>query len=609
MMGLKDVVGAWPRVIVCVMLFGLMSSGCSSCSEGELTTRPVDPEERMVTPGGMQQEANDYFMVAAGATNHLVDVGSDVKLGVYLYSKSSGGAVNDQPIRYEVIEGVGVATLAAANAGTDPEGLAEVTLRAQDNPGQVTVKASHPLANEVIFTIDVLAAATSGINVKLTNTNPNILALKDIDVRLYPGVGYSCNEFLPLRQQTEPLEIRPAPNVATQVEFGGLNPSKKYIVTAIARGAERGQIAASGCVEDIRLSPDEVSDIELGLVLIPINPVGRYDATSYWDFTQAIEDSGPIGSTIVRILNIFQNPGQAIYDEIINLINYAVGGIISGAIDSFLSITGLDDDFQDLINNTIENNEVLRRVRDAGRDVRDVIANLQVSSILTVGKVNSSYEFTGTDNWLGVTVYWRWNCADNAPADCGAIPLLVDGAGDVADLGILSSQWNGRVVAYDDLQIDQHPLTLRYGRLIIYILNDIIIPELTNNNATSLSEAFAYWIGCDDLAVSLTGSDREVCALGACVYADDVAGFCSSAITTVFGFADALVRSLEFDIGLRVGGDAKLIEEDSDGFVDRIVDGTYEGFMTTADGGQGGSAAPISATWEAVRIDFQSNNM
>ena len=150
-------------------------------------------------------------------------------------------------------------------------------------------------------------------------------------------------------------------------------------------------------------------------------------------------------------------------------------------------------------------------MRDAGRDIRDVIANLEVTSQLTIGKLSSSYEFNGIDNWLGMTLYWRWNCdASGGPPDCQGDRAARRWASDVADLGILSSQWTGRVVAYDQLQIDQHPLTLRYGRMIIYLLNDVILPELTDGNAHSMSEAFAYWIGCDNLAESLTGSDREV---------------------------------------------------------------------------------------------------
>ena len=101
---------------------------------------------------------------------------------------------------------------------------------------------------------------------------------------------------------------------------------------------------------------------------------------------------------------------------------------------------------------------------------------------------------------------------------------------------------------------------------------------------------------------------RWACAL----YADDIAGFCDSAVSTVFGFADAMVANLEFDIGLSVGGEAVMVEEDSDGFVDRIVEGTYEGHMTSSSGGGNmsmGSAGgrPGHATWEATKLDYNTD--
>ena len=587
------------------------ATGCSSCTEGTLGTRESEEGElRDEMDPNRPAEANDYVLVAAGARQHSVDVGRDLTLGVYLYSKTSGEAVQDEMIQYEVIEGAALANLASAQGSTDTEGLSQMTLRAQDRPGEVTIKVSHPLSNEVTFTVSLLAAATSDIRVEMINTNPSILTLNNIDVRLYPSAGYSCNEFLPLRQQTEPLELVRAATVNQQVDFAGLNPSKRFIVTAVARGEEYGQIAASGCVEDIVLSPNEVSKVELALILIPLNPVGRYEVNAYWDYSEAVAESGPVGATITRILALFEDPGEAIYNEIIAFVRNTVGGLISGAFNTFLSLTNLDDAFKNMINNAVEGNQALRRVRDAGRDVGEVISNLHVTSIMTVGKVNSSYEFSAADNWLGVTVYWRWDCAENAPPECGAIPLLVEGGTDVADLGILSTQWNGRVVAYDQLQVDQHPLTLRYGRLLIYILNDVIIDRLTDGNANSLSEAFAYWVGCGSLATTITGADGEICALSACLEDSQIEGFCATAVGTVFGFADALIRSLEFDVGMRVGGDATLIEQDSDGFVDQIVEGRYEGFMTGSDGsGQGVSAAPINATWEAVRVGFETDNL
>jgi hypothetical protein len=302
------------------------------------------------------------------------------------------------------------------------------------------------------------------------------------------------------------------------------------------------------------------------------------------------------------VLNVFQNPGQAIYDEIINLIENFLSGAVATLIDFLANITGGAQAIQGLINDAIENNDTLRRIRDAGRDLRDVVANLEVRSELTIGKLNSTYEFRGSGNWLGVVLYWRWECDANSPPDCGAIDLAADSNGEIADLGVLSSEWTGRVVGYNQLQIDTHSLTLRYGRLIIYILNDVIIPRLTDNNANSLSEAFAYWIGCPGLADSITGSDGEI--LG--ITDEQIEGWCGTAVSTIFGFADLLVENLEFDIGLRLGGEGKLFELTSDGRVDEIREGTFNGFMESSEGG---AASPFSATWDGVRRNNETDGL
>jgi hypothetical protein len=238
-----------------------------------------------------------------------------------------------------------------------------------------------------------------------------------------------------------------------------------------------------------------------------------------------------------------------------------------------------------------------------------VVADLEVHSELTIGKLGSDYEFRGTDNWLGVTLYWRWNCDQNSPPDCGAIDLVADANGQLGSLGVVSSEWTGRVAAYNQLQIDQHPQTLRYGRLIMYILNDVIIPELTDGNANSLSDAFAYWIGCGSLASSITGSDGEIGALGATITDDQIENFCTNAVSTVFGFADLIVNNLEFDLGMRIGGEATMIETTSDGFVDLMEDGTYNGYIQSTDANTSGQGSPIEATWSAERIDSQTDNL
>jgi hypothetical protein len=582
-----------------VLLFALFVA--TACGDSQASSNTEVREGNDTDP----KFSDEYFMVPAGAPEMMVNVTESAPLSVYLYSKKTGDPVDGQNVTFEFLEESDGVSLSALSSPTTDDGSSSVDLRAGTESTQVKVRANHPSSNAVDFTIDILPLEVGGLKVKTVNTAPSIMDLVDVEVRVYRDAEYSCDEFRPLFDPADPLTMQTAAHAGDTVTFEDLTTRSDYLITGIARG-ERGQIAAAGCMDSIPVQADVNRDIELLLQLIPLNPVGTYDVLSHWDFTEAIAESGAVGETIVRILNLFENPGQAIYNEIINLVQSLVGGIISGAIDTFLDATGLDEDFQNMINDFIAQNEALSKVFQAGADLRDVIANLEVTSELTIGKLSSNYEFRGSDNWLGLTLYWRWNCDENSPPDCGAIPLVIDENGEIGDLGVLSSEWTGRIVAYDQLQIDTHTMSLRYGRLIIYVLNEVIIPQLTDDNAHSLSEAFAYWIGCDSLATSITGSDGEICALGACVYDDQIENFCSSAVSTLFGFADLLVRGLEFDIGLQLGGEATLIEIDSDGRVDRIEDGVFDGFLESSENGR---SSPFTATWEAEQRNMDTNGL
>jgi len=589
------------RFLPWLALLLIVVAGCGDDQVNSNTT--ADPGLR----DGAPSIGDEFFLVPNGPVDVQANLTESHELGVLAFSKKTGEAASGEKIAFEITDStIEDASLSARNATTTESGEGAVDIRVGGVPGTITVVASHPSANSVTFTVDVKPLAVGSLKVNLTNTAPSIMELYEIDVRLYKSTDMTCDEFRPFFEQQDPMLMKQAARVSEAPVFEELGERNTYVLTGLAKGSN-GQTAAAGCLENINIQVDVVNEAELLLQLIPLSPVGTYDVVSNWDFTQALADSGAVGATIVRVLNIFENPGQAIYDEIINLVDALVGGIISGALDTFLSLTGLDDTFANMINNFIEGNSVLSKIFQAGRDVRDVVANLEVNSEMTIGKVDSSYEFRATDNWLGVTLYWRWNCDDMSPPDCGAIDLTVDANGEIGSLGVLSSQWNGRVVNYNQLQIDTHTLSLRYGRLIIYILNDILLPELTNGNANSLTEAFAYWIGCPDLATNITGSDGEICALGACVTDDQIEGFCDNAVSTIFGFANLALESLEFDIGLRLGGEGTLIELDSDGFVDRIEEGEFRGFVENSENGM--ASSPFTATFEATRRNFDTGNL
>lgn len=571
-------------------LFALVFVGC-----GDATTDDT---------GQADGQNNAYLMVPTAGTDIAGEVTGDVELGVMLYDRSSGEPVENAPVQFDVSdeEDEDPLSLTAGQVYSDEQGVAAVEAFLGTQEGTWEVEATNSSSNSVTFEVQILPAETGDLEVELVHPAPGIMDLSDIDLRVYRASHFDCNWFEPLlTQDEETVADAYTPFVGDSVTVENLSVNNAYVVTAIARG-EQGQIAAGGCMSSVIVQADQTTDREMILQLIPLNPAGTYDVLSHWDFTDALADAGPAGSVIVTVLDIFENPGQGIYDEIINLVGELVGGLISATIDQFLSMTGLDTQLQNAINNFIDDSDGLSAVRDAGQELRQVVANLEVHSELSIGKMAQDFEFRGQDNWLGLTLYWSGLCEDNDPdPDCDAIELKAEQDGEFADLGVLSSSWTGRVAAFDQLQIDQHAVSLRYGRLIRFILNDVMLPAVTDGNANSMSEAFSYWFGCDSIVGTIISGD-EVCAFDYCLEADTVEDFCETAVSTVFSFADILIDSLEYDMGLRLGGEGRLIEETSDGLVDRIEDGVFEGYIDDGDGS--GTTSSFSATFEAQRASY-----
>ena len=530
---------------------------------------------------------------AGGETTLMVEKFSVLNMGVLLYSRQSGEPVSEETIEYE-IEAGGDAQLSVRSVVTDSSGRGLIQFVAGEELRSYEVTARHPGANSVTFTVEVGDVPKGNLRLTYVNSGESVYTVGPIEAFVFPRSQFVCNNFRPQASlpDTEYMdEVRTAGGSST---FNDLSVAEPWTVVAFGRG-EYGQIAAAGCVGNVYLQENQTLETEVVLTLLALNPVGRYNVISNWDFTETLQDAGTVGQIILQIRDAAENPGRYLYDQLINVIQQFLGGLISGAVEFFLDVFGLDDQIEDGINSFIDSIDFISRIRQALIDLTDVVTNLEVISTLTVGKLGSDYEITGTDDWYGLAVYWRWNCGPNDPPECGRIELALD---PDSDIGLVFGEWRGQVSAYNQLRIYPHSVNLRYGRLIVYILNEVIIPTLTNDNAHSMTEAILYWVNCNGLAESITGSDREICAPLdiVCIEADDIADVCDSTIRFLFGFAETLLNDLEVGSVLEMSGEGKLVERDGDLLVDEIIEGTYTGTVNLDD-----TRSPFSATWSATR--------
>ena len=131
---------------------------------------------------------------------------------------------------------------------------------------------------------------------------------------------------------------------------------------------------------------------------------------------------------------------------------------------------------------------------------------------------------------------------------------------------------------------------LNYGKLILFVFNNLILQELTGQN--SLIGAAVEIVGCDGIAGGLSN-------LG--IDEDDIYDACVGAVTLLMLPLESYLLGLETDSLVKLSGTAEMRDEDSDLIVDTIIDGVWDGQIIY----NGASTSPFSGTWEAIRVEGQ----
>ncbi|MCB9519991.1 MAG: hypothetical protein H6699_03830 [Myxococcales bacterium] len=506
-----------------------------------------------------------------------VGVESAVQIGAYQYSLETGEAMPDERITFAIVDDVSVAArLSSENVRTNEDGLAAVRLSAGATSGTVVVRVFSPCANSIDIEVDVLELPTGNLRVGFNYPFRELYDVAPVETYIYPADELRCRDVARGELPSLPAILEgSARDVTDTTLYEGLQVDQEYTVVGIGRG-NFGERAATGCADAVFVRDSRTTDLTIDLFLIPLDPVGDYDVLSHWDFRDAIADSGEVGAMIVEILDIFDDPGRGIVNFILGLVEDYVGGIISVAVDFFLDITGLDDVIGDAINDLIDSSPFLSDIVTIGRDLRAIIAELEVISDLSIGKLGSDYEVFGVDEWRGLALYWRLGCEPSDPPDCGRLPIVLDSL----DLGLLRGDWTGRVIGYDRLDIDRHPVDFEYGRLILYVLEMVVLPAITGDpGPVTLEDLMAAIINCDGIGDFVAGGDGDCrCALGACICDEDVENICEDFIGLTFGtLFRGFVEALSFDAVLDIRGSCSLVNNDDALDVDELRDGDYIG--------------------------------
>ena len=578
-----------PSLVALTLLLGAAACGESSVhyNTGDGVTR-VDTNPDRDPP--TNDDARGYTLSAVSQTEQGTYIGESLELQVRL-ANDQGEVTPDEAITFEIIADAGSTQtrLQSNSSFTNAQGIATNRLLVGDALGTIRVRATHSWADDPVdFTVNVGTVPVGALRIGASYDRSDVAPLSFVQLRLWDAVQQPCSSiptFTP-PAAAHLLEADLADLTDTAL-FEGLDPNNRYTVVAYGRGAF-DQIMAFGCADDVSAEPDATTDVVVDLTLLDLMPTGVYDVESYWDFREAISSTGAIGSTIVGAIEAISNPGEAIatlvFDRALEYIctEFDLDYLECLAAEQLAS--GYEDNVATFVNDQLSRMEFFADLMAIGQDLNDTISQMKVESVLTISnKQVGEGELRGVDAWQAMNFYWRRNCTDTSPADCGEIRF---GLGAGSSIGALQSEWDGRLTNHNRLEIDAHEMTVPYGLVILQILNDTLIPAMTDGNANSISGALNYWI-CDNIGTVNVAN-----------YPVDVGSFCGVIVAPLIStYANQFLADLEFSINLFVEGEGLMYDTDSDGVTDLINEGLFLGEVRRDDG----PPTEMEATFEGVR--------
>lgn len=556
----------------------LTACGDDSAEEPIIEVRPDANNGRPDPLPEPEPTVETRELVAISNVNRTVEASSQVDLEVLLRIAETQAPVVEENIRFTILQAPDTSyTLSADTMATSANGHAKVVLNVGTAPGAILVRAQAANVAPVTFTVNVADSAPGDIRVEIVTPMDAAPQLAPFRVRAYDPGLYSCATFPRLADAAGSIVGTSAQG--TLVTLADVPSQTSYTVTVQAMGNGTKPLAV-GCVDNVLVNPNVTTNIQVPIDLVPLDPTGTYTVTGFWDLSEAIAQSGDAGSIVVGLIDFLANPGLFVYNFVIDAIMDQTGYDLT-----FLSAFGVDVLVQDTINDWLFQDATAQRFRDVGIGLQTMLNSLEVESELVIDKRMADFTFEGYEHWQKIVLNLSWQCTGANPAPgCGRYEIPVDRDGNLPGLGSVNYTWTGTVTDYDQLAIASHAFAFHYGELLLTIIEQVAIPQLTGGSANTLAGALAHWIDCQGIAQDLSSEPLiQGIATQACNGA--MAGIAATVT------APLLNQSVSFD--LEFSGSATLVDGQSEGFVDSINEGHNLGTMVS-------TGAPVDVLWTAV---------
>jgi hypothetical protein len=567
----------------------------------------VDCETVVFEPADPQDDPlNDYhYVVSLGAQR-------DVRAKLHACDRGVEGELILFTLLDESYEGA--CTLLIETAYTEADGIATITLKGGETQGACTVEACVDDGSDTCTTFNIL--------VKSKDLDPLIVAIKDYDgeyaqmdtfqVLLFKNTDtktFSCDDLAPGK----------LPSATTSSPTTGQNIQSQYKFRQLPKLEEEGAqtyavfaqcweskdldktIRAYGCKEGVAVEFGTSRYVEIDCRDIPPKIVGSYEITSTFDMVSGLPPA--IANVVNFIIGLFQNPTGQI---LLLLCDPAYGQVLGGSFCTYLFNDPNDPTLEDMapvgdivstIINAIlmglladncpaEDPELCTNIVVIGGDVGSILKKFQLQSTMTCsGEPDKNGLLpmgTCREEWH--TVILKWTLGKDCetlpdPETCGEVRLsmrAIPGIDNTVTANIEAQLLPGYALA-----IAKHPIDLKYGALVNFAIERILLPQIFGNGQDGLPAVDSY----EDLVGSLLAG--KACLYGGTCcheFALDVVnqtgnlpglttnlveGACEALITTGAEYLRSQLTGLDtttenFQIGTPVGDPCPIFDNDKD---------------------------------------------
>ncbi|MFO0727843.1 MAG: Ig-like domain-containing protein [Myxococcota bacterium] len=509
----------------------------------------------------------------------------------------SGATVPGETVRFSLS---GLGSLGATSAVTDASGTAAVDITAANMNAQSTLTAEANLAAPVTVQLIVSEDPTASLVVDVSGTTRITLDHTELSVWIAdPAATPSCATVLaaatlPAGASTGSFTVLPGSQTFVPV------PSGKT-VTALAIGKDRrGLRIATGCSEGTLLIGGTTVHVPVTISQLPTQTDGDYDVRLSLDLGSTIPP--PVGPVIITITDVLSDPaGWAVY-QTLGLFDDQFGSIFvewtppgqsTMRRATFDEVTTNPSHFPTwraasvALDNllTAQLGQTYTDFTNIGGDIAHLIRRFEVGARFTVTSTGVPGRSQVVESWRSMVFEWSQGC----PAgDVGCARRVFDLTGAHANLAPVTATY-GSSLAYAQLgaeterwklSLDPHAIDVRYGAIVLVLLDELVFPSLPPNIAGhSLGEVLANVIGCADVATSISGSTGVPAAL--------IQGICDAAVAGAAGYIENQILQLDSinNPGLidgAGGGQLFLVDADHDLVTERVDD--LETFASWSNG-------------------------